>query len=170
MQSGGIVLVWQGTVYGWKNELRDPQHEQPGAIAVDPAGQVFIAEGGCLQRCHALVASMKELEEMERRWLAADIARKVAMRAALRDRMLWRDQLVNVVCGAIKAVCITVALGMVIEQIGLPTDISQTFAMYVTGPFLAFNPWAFFWRNLFRERANAAFDDALENPRQYLTL
>lgn len=107
---------------------------------------------------------------MERRWLAADIARKVAMRAALRDRMLWRDQLVNVVCGAIKAVCITVALGMVIEQIGLPTDISLTFAMYVTGPFLAFNPWAFFWRNLFRERANAAFDDALENPRQYLTL
>ncbi|MDH4845074.1 antirestriction protein ArdR [Pseudomonas sp. BN605] len=43
---GGIVLVWQGTVYGWKNELRDPQHEQPGAIAVDPTGQVFIAEGG----------------------------------------------------------------------------------------------------------------------------
>ena len=107
---------------------------------------------------------------MERMWLAADTARKVAMRAALRDRMLWRDQLVNVVCGAIKAVCITVALGMVIERIGLPGDISQTFAIYVTGPFLAFNPWAVFWRNLFRERANAAFDDALENPRQYLTL
>ncbi|HEJ6554321.1 MULTISPECIES: hypothetical protein [Pseudomonas] len=113
---------------------------------------------------------MKELEEMERRWLAADIARKVAMRAALRDRMLWRDQMVNVVCGAIKAICITVALGMVSKQIGLPTDISLTFAMYVTGPLLAFNPWAFFWRNLFRERANAAFDDALDNPRQYLTL
>lgn len=43
---GGIVLVWQGSVYGWKNELRDPQHEQPGAFAVDPTGQVYIAEGG----------------------------------------------------------------------------------------------------------------------------
>jgi hypothetical protein len=43
---GGIVLVWQGAVYGWKNELRDPQHEQPGAFAVDSAGKVFIAEGG----------------------------------------------------------------------------------------------------------------------------
>ena len=31
---------------------------------------------------------MKELEEMERMWLAADTARKVAIRAALRDRML----------------------------------------------------------------------------------
>ncbi|MCL3946360.1 hypothetical protein M4Z81_25870, partial [Escherichia coli] len=32
---GGVVLLWQGAVYGWKNELRDPQHEQPGAVAVD---------------------------------------------------------------------------------------------------------------------------------------
>ncbi|MGE8051306.1 hypothetical protein ACQKPT_23775 [Pseudomonas monteilii] len=113
---------------------------------------------------------MKQLEEMERRWLAAETARKDAMRAALRNRALWRDQLVNVVSGAIKAVCIAVALAIVIEQIGLPGGIAQTVAVYVTGPFLAFNPRAFFWRNLFRERANAAFDDALENPSQYLTL
>ncbi|HBM2209215.1 TPA: antirestriction protein ArdR, partial [Escherichia coli] len=37
---------WQGAVYGWKNELRDPQHEQPGAVAVDQTGCVFVAEGG----------------------------------------------------------------------------------------------------------------------------
>ncbi len=43
---GGVVLVWQGAVYGWKDELRNPEHEQPGAFAVDACGNVFIAEGG----------------------------------------------------------------------------------------------------------------------------
>ena len=43
---GGVVLVWQGEVYGWKNRLRDAVHERPGAYAIDESGHVFIAEGG----------------------------------------------------------------------------------------------------------------------------
>ena len=43
---GGVVLVWQGEVYGWKNCLRDAVHERPGAYAVDGAGHAFITEGG----------------------------------------------------------------------------------------------------------------------------
>jgi len=43
---GGVVLVWQGSVYGWKNSLRDASHERPGAYAIDEAGHVFVAEGG----------------------------------------------------------------------------------------------------------------------------
>ncbi|WP_413703358.1 hypothetical protein, partial [Raoultella ornithinolytica] len=39
-------LIWDGEAYGWKNVLRDPQHERPGAIAVDAEGNMFIAEGG----------------------------------------------------------------------------------------------------------------------------
>lgn len=42
----GVVLIWNGQVYGWKNYLRNADHEQPGAIAVDPEGHVFVAEGG----------------------------------------------------------------------------------------------------------------------------
>lgn len=42
----GVVLIWQGSVYGWKNCLRDAVHEQPGAFAVDADSHVFIAEGG----------------------------------------------------------------------------------------------------------------------------
>ena len=42
----GVVLVFEGKAYGWKDCLRDPGHEQPGAYAVDEAGHVFIAEGG----------------------------------------------------------------------------------------------------------------------------
>ena len=29
----GVVLVWAGTAYGWKDRLRDPQHERPGVLA-----------------------------------------------------------------------------------------------------------------------------------------
>lgn len=45
-QPDGIVLVWAGQVYGWKNELRDPQHERPGALAVNASGRVWVAHGG----------------------------------------------------------------------------------------------------------------------------
>ncbi|EOB1140056.1 hypothetical protein ACIQHW_004205 [Escherichia coli] len=40
------MLIWDGEAYGWKNVLRDPLHERPGAIAVDAEGNMFIAEGG----------------------------------------------------------------------------------------------------------------------------
>lgn len=43
---GGVVLVWQRAVYGWKKYLRDAAHVRPGAYAVDETGHVFIAEGG----------------------------------------------------------------------------------------------------------------------------
>lgn len=42
----GVVLIYLGKAYGWKNELRDPQHERPDAIAVDEQGRVFLAVGG----------------------------------------------------------------------------------------------------------------------------
>ncbi|MNC54294.1 hypothetical protein D3C75_1037700 [compost metagenome] len=43
---GGVVLLWEGQAYGWKNSLRDAGHERPGVYAVDEDGHVFIAEGG----------------------------------------------------------------------------------------------------------------------------
>lgn len=55
---GGVVLVWQGEVYGWKNCLRDAVHERPGAYAIDEYGHVFMAEGGDDQngaRCWVVV-------------------------------------------------------------------------------------------------------------------
>lgn len=42
----GIVLVWNGEGYGWKNTLRDATHERPGVLAVDALGNVYRAEGG----------------------------------------------------------------------------------------------------------------------------
>lgn len=45
-QPDGIVLVWAGQVYGWKNELRDPHQERPGALAVSARNCVWLADGG----------------------------------------------------------------------------------------------------------------------------
>ena len=45
-RDAGIVLVFEGAAYGWKNALRDPQHERPGVVAVDGAGNAWIACGG----------------------------------------------------------------------------------------------------------------------------
>ena len=43
---GGVVVVFDGIVQGWVNELRDPQHWQPGCIAVDDRGAEYVADGG----------------------------------------------------------------------------------------------------------------------------
>ncbi|EEE9867661.1 hypothetical protein DI379_23555 [Salmonella enterica subsp. enterica serovar Javiana] len=42
----GVVLIWNGQVYCWKDKLRDAKHERPGVVAVDCYGHVFRAVGG----------------------------------------------------------------------------------------------------------------------------
>ena len=41
----GVVLVFEGSAYGWKDKLRNPEHESVGSIAVDPEGFLFEAKG-----------------------------------------------------------------------------------------------------------------------------
>ena len=43
---GGIVLFFDGNIYGWKDRLRNPECEQPGAIAIDQHGNQWMARGG----------------------------------------------------------------------------------------------------------------------------
>ncbi len=42
----GVVVLFNGDVAGWMNELRNPELWAPGAIAIDAESRVFIAEGG----------------------------------------------------------------------------------------------------------------------------
>lgn len=44
--AGGIVLIWNGRAFGWKDSLRDPHWECPNTLAVDEDGNVYRAEGG----------------------------------------------------------------------------------------------------------------------------
>lgn len=42
----GVVLIHAGTAYGWKDTLRNPDHEIPGNFAVDAEGRVYRACDG----------------------------------------------------------------------------------------------------------------------------
>lgn len=43
---GGWVLLCDGVVTGWKRELKNPETEIPGSLAINEKGEVFIATGG----------------------------------------------------------------------------------------------------------------------------
>lgn len=62
----GVVLIWEDAVYGWKNELRDPDHERPGAIAVDIDGRLFRATGGNAETGAAHWEEMREVARPKR--------------------------------------------------------------------------------------------------------
>ena len=47
---GGVIVIFQGVVNSWVNELRDPDHWAPGCIAVDEMGTQWITAGGNSQR------------------------------------------------------------------------------------------------------------------------
>lgn len=45
----GVVIVSEGLAQGWVNELRNPEHWQPGCVAVDETGLTWTAVGGNAQ-------------------------------------------------------------------------------------------------------------------------
>ena len=45
-KSGLVLINNNGEAYGWRNELRNPETEKPGSIAVDTSGSCHIATGG----------------------------------------------------------------------------------------------------------------------------
>lgn len=45
----GVVIFFGDELQGWVNSLRDPQHWQPGCIAIDEFGLCYDAVGGNAQ-------------------------------------------------------------------------------------------------------------------------
>lgn len=43
---GGVVIFHEGAPDGWERLLRNPDHWRPGCIAVDEAGNEWLAVGG----------------------------------------------------------------------------------------------------------------------------
>lgn len=43
---GGVVVVFEGDVQSWVNELRNPDDWQPGCVAIDEQGKSWTAIGG----------------------------------------------------------------------------------------------------------------------------
>lgn len=44
--TGGVVVLFEGKVQGWVNELRNPEHWRPGCIAVDEQGRTWTTIAG----------------------------------------------------------------------------------------------------------------------------
>lgn len=44
--TGGVVVIYDGAVSGWVEELCDPGSWRPGCIAVDEIGKTWVAVGG----------------------------------------------------------------------------------------------------------------------------
>jgi hypothetical protein len=47
---GGVIVIHDGIVSSWVNELRDPEHWEPGCTAIDVAGNQWVSVGGNRQR------------------------------------------------------------------------------------------------------------------------
>ena len=43
---GGVMVVFEGNVQGWVNELRNPEHWQPGCVEVDEQGRSWTTIAG----------------------------------------------------------------------------------------------------------------------------
>lgn len=43
---GGVVVIYQGEVNSWVDKLRNPEHWIPGCVAVDEAGNRWMAIAG----------------------------------------------------------------------------------------------------------------------------
>lgn len=41
----GLVVIYKEKAVGWIDKLRDPQRWSPGALAVDPLGNIWQATG-----------------------------------------------------------------------------------------------------------------------------
>ena len=45
-RKGGVVVIFEDTVQGWCNELRNPEHWRSGCIAVNEEGEMWLTIGG----------------------------------------------------------------------------------------------------------------------------
>lgn len=43
---GGVIVLFGGTVQSWVNVLRNPDHWQPGCVAVDEEGRTWTTIAG----------------------------------------------------------------------------------------------------------------------------
>lgn len=43
---GGVVVIYEGVPQSWVNVLRDPEHWQPGCIAIDEEGRSWMTVAG----------------------------------------------------------------------------------------------------------------------------
>jgi len=98
-------------------------------------------------------------------WNTAMQAREAEMTRCLRDRAVWRDQAAVVLLGALKIFCVFLVVRMLCLMMSLSGEISTIIGLLLIPWAVLFNP-RFFMKNLFADRADAAFDAEIKRRRQ----
>lgn len=103
--------------------------------------------------------------EAEEVWKAAMQAHAAEMARCLRDRALWRDQAAVVALGMLKAFCLHLAVRVLVLLMGLPDEVGIVLGLLVIPPVVMYHPRLFI-RNLFADRADAAFNAEVARRRE----
>jgi hypothetical protein len=105
-------------------------------------------------------------EEVDVLFGVASEASRAERKSALRDPALWIEQIIEVAFGVVKTACVALAIALaVMWSIGCPQRLAVALGLFPALALAALNPRRLFWRNLFRMRADTAFDLALRNHR-----
>ena len=101
-------------------------------------------------------------------WASAREARKSEVMRSLKDSSVWRQQMLSLTLGVLKAGCIGLLVNYILLEINLPAQQSTTVAVVLALIIYAWNPGLWFRKNLFRERGHAASVGALVRGAQDL--
>lgn len=104
-------------------------------------------------------------EHLNRLFAAAEAARTAELKRALRDQGLWAEQLALLLMMAMKVVALSFICAGTLLLAGANEQLALTLGVVLVLVVLPFNPRDFFWRVLFVERANNAFNAQLQQAR-----
>lgn len=103
--------------------------------------------------------------EADEVWSAAVQAYMAELSRSRRDWSVWRNQVAVVLLGLLKATCFLLVVRMLVLMANLPDMIGVVFGLMAIPPVMVFCPRLLF-RNLFVDRANAAFNAEIERRRE----
>lgn len=92
----------------------------------------------------------------------AEQARKEAISTAMRDELIWRNQIAVVLIGMLRLLCVCLAGNILLAAVGMPFELSFPFAMMCTTALGIINPSNIFHRSLFHEIGDDAFNAVVE--------
>lgn len=91
----------------------------------------------------------------------AEDARTAELKRALRDPACWTEQVALVFITGMKCVVLTCIFASAFLFVGANKQLALTLGVVLVLAALPFNPRGFFWRVLFVERADRAFENYL---------
>jgi len=104
-------------------------------------------------------------ERLNSLFAAAEAARKAELKRALRTPGLWAEQIGLALIAVMKVVALSFVCASAGLLAGADEQLALSLGVVLVLAVLPFNPRGFFWRVLFVEHADKAFDEHLKQAR-----